>query len=126
MIYTMFKSSFINIETKLLNYRAYKNCSFGNFKEDLSEALQDYKNLYDDFDSAFITSLDTHILKKTKWLRENNKQHIRKPLRQAIIQWSKLMNEVNKTKLLIDIRNYKKQRNYVVTRNRNAKFEYFS
>ena len=87
--------------------------------------MQDYKNLFDDFDSAFITSLDTHLLKKTKWLRENNKHHIRKPLRQAVIKWSKLMNKLNKTKLLIDIKNYKKQRNYVVTRNRNAKFEYF-
>ena len=39
MIYTMLKSSFINIEPKLLNYGDYKNFNFGNFKEDLSEAL---------------------------------------------------------------------------------------
>ena len=69
MIHAMLKSSFTNIETKPLNYREYKNCSFGNFKEDLSEAFQDYSNLYDQFISAFITALDTHILNKTKWLR---------------------------------------------------------
>ena len=39
---------------------------------------------------------------------------------------SKLKDKVNKTKLLIDIRNYKKQRNYVVNLNKKAKFEYFS
>ena len=44
MIYTMLKSSFRNIEPKLLNYREYKNFSFGNFKEDLSEALLDRRN----------------------------------------------------------------------------------
>ena len=48
MIYTMLKSSFINIEPKLLNYREYKNFSFGNFKEDLSEALLDCRNSYDE------------------------------------------------------------------------------
>ena len=69
MIHAMLKSSFTNIETKLLNYREYKNCFFGNFKEDLSEAFQDYSNLYDQFISAFITALDTHILNNTKWLR---------------------------------------------------------
>ena len=35
MIYTMLKSPFINIEPKLLNYREYKNFSFGNLKEEL-------------------------------------------------------------------------------------------
>ena len=38
----------------------------------------------------------------------------------------KLKSKANKTKLLISIRNYKKQQNYVVNLNKNAKFEYFS
>ena len=57
MIYTMLKSSFINIEPKLLNYRNYKNFKFENFKEDLSEALLICRNSYDEFDSAFITAV---------------------------------------------------------------------
>ena len=126
MIYTILKSSFTNIEPKLLNYREYKNFSFGNFKEDLSETLLDCRNSYDEFESAFITALKKHVPKKKKWLWGNNKPHIRKPLRQAIMKLSKLKNKANKTKRLIDIRNYKKQRNYVVNLNKNAKFEYFS
>ena len=68
MIYTMLKSSFINIEPKLLNYREHKNFSFGNFKEDLSEALLDCRNAYDEFESAFITALEKHAPKKKKWI----------------------------------------------------------
>ena len=39
---------------------------------------------------------------------------------------SKIKNKTNKTELLIDIRNYQKQRNYVVNLNKNVKFGYFS
>ena len=124
IIYT--RSSFINIEPKLLNSRDYKNFNFGNFKEDLSEALLIHRNSYDEFESAFITALDKHALNRKKWLRGNNKPHITKPLRQAIMKRSKLENKTNKTKLITDVRNYKKQRNYVVNLNKNAKFEYFS
>ena len=39
---------------------------------------------------------------------------------------SRLKNKANKTKDTTDIRNYKKQRNYVVNQNKEAKLEYFS
>ena len=39
---------------------------------------------------------------------------------------SKLKQKTNKIKLPVDIRNYKKQWNYVVNLNKKAKFEYFS
>ena len=39
---------------------------------------------------------------------------------------SKLENKANKTKDPTDIKNYKKQRNYVVNLNKEAKLEYFS
>ena len=109
MIYAMLKSSFINIDPKLLNYRDYKNFNFGNFKEDLSEALLICRKSYDETESAFITPLDKHAPKKKKWLRGNNRPHVAKPLSQAIAKQSKLKNKANKTKLLTDIRNYKKQ-----------------
>ena len=126
MIYTILKSSFINIEPKLLNYREYKNFSFGNFKEDLSEALLGCRNSYDEFESPFITTLDKHAPKRKMCLRGNNKPHITKPLRQTIMKRSKLKNKASKTKLLIDITNHKKQRNYLVNLYKYAKFVYFS
>ena len=39
---------------------------------------------------------------------------------------SRLKNKANKTKKLIDISNFKRQCNYVVNLNKQAKFEYFS
>ena len=96
MIYTMLKSSFINIERKLLNYRDYKNFNFGNFKD-----------LSDELESDFITALNKHAPEKEKWLGGNNKPLITKPLHQAILKRSKLKNKARKTKLLTDIGNYK-------------------
>ena len=66
-----------------------------------------------------------HQRKKTS-LGENNKSHVNKMLRKAIMKRSKLKNKANKTKLPVDINNYKKQRNYVVNLNKSAKFGYFN
>ena len=46
----MLKSCFNNTEPKLLNYRDFKHFSQEAFKEDLSEALCDCGNSYDDFE----------------------------------------------------------------------------
>ena len=43
-----------------------------------------------------------------------NKTYITEALRQAITKRSKCNNKANKTKLPTDVRNYKKQRRYVV------------
>ena len=55
MIYTMFKSSSVNIEPKQLNYREFKN-SLEMFEEHLSEALTEFTNSYETFGDAFKTS----------------------------------------------------------------------
>ena len=47
-------------------------------------------------------------------------------LREAIMKRSKLKNKANKTKLPVDINNYKKQRNCVVNLDKSAKFGYFN
>ena len=49
-----------------------------------------------------------------KWVRCNNKPHTHKELRKAIMKSSRLKNKANKTKMSIDISNFKKRRNYVV------------
>ena len=67
-----------------------------------------------------------HALKKKKILRGNEKPHMNKNLRRAIMKRSKLKNKVNKTKNPLDIMNYKKQHNYVTKLNKTAKLEYFN
>ena len=108
MIYTMLKSCFNNTEPKLLNYRDFKHFSQENFKEDLSEALCDCGDSYDDFDHIFTSKLNKHAPKKKKWIRGNNKPHVNKALRQAIMKRSRLKNKANKTKDPTNIKNYKK------------------
>ena len=95
MIYTMFKSSFVNIEPKQLNYRDFKNFSFESFKEDLCDILTACTNSFETFEDAFKTSLDKYATKKKKWLRGNNKPHVNKMLRKAIMKRSKLKNKAN-------------------------------
>ena len=65
-------------------------------------------------------------LKRKKLIRGNNKPHMNKMLRQAIMTRSRLKNKANKTKNHLDIRNYKKQRNIVVNLNKEAKLQYFN
>ena len=106
MIYTMLKSCFNNTEPKLLNYTNFKHFSQKNFKEDLSEALCDCGDSYDDFDHIFTSKLNKHAPKKKSGL-------------------GKIISP-NKTKEPTDIKNYKKQRNYFANLNKEAKLEYFS
>ena len=76
----MLKSSFINIEPKLLHCIEYKNFSFGIFKEDLSEALLDCRNAYGEFEKAGLyNSIRQTCTKKKNWFGRNNKPHITTP-----------------------------------------------
>ena len=126
MILTMLKTTFQQKEPKCFIYRDYKNFIFENFKSDLQEALQSCKGSYDAFDNDFKSILNKHALKKKKVLRGNEKPHMNKNLRRAIMKRSKLKNKANKTKHSLDIMNYKKQHNYVTKLNKTAKLEYFN
>ena len=108
MIYTMLKSCFNNTQPKLLNYRGLKHFSQEAFKEDLSEALYDCNNSYDDFDYIFTSKLNKHAPKKKKWIKGNNKIHVNKAFCQAIMKRSRLKYKANNIKDPADIRNYKK------------------
>ena len=101
----MLKCYFHNTEPKLLNSRDFKHFSQGYFKEDLREALYDCGNSYDNFDHIFTAKLNEHAANKRKWIRGNNKHHINKTLRQAIMKQSRPKSKARKTKVPIDIRN---------------------
>ena len=63
--------------------------------------------------------------KETKFLRGNQKPHVDKNLRKAIMKRSQLKNKANRAKELEDITKYKKQQNLVVKLNRESKAQYF-
>ena len=80
---------------------------------------------YSKFEKEFIDTLNKHAPKKTKLFRGNQKPHVNKVLRSAIMKRSRLKNKANKTRKAVDIFNYKKQRNLVVKINNECKREYF-
>ena len=96
----------------------WQQCAAISFKANLENALKSCLNSYDSFEQCFSSKLNEYAPKKTKWVRGNNKSHMNKFLRRAIMKRSKLKNNANETKHPIDIKMYKKQRNYVVGLNK--------
>ena len=66
------------------------------------------------------------LQKKKKILWGNEKPHMSKSLRRAIMKSSKLKNKATKPKNPLDIMNYKKQRDFMIKLNKTAKLEYFN
>ena len=96
MIYTMLKSCFQNKETKVLNYRDFRNFLSEDFKQDLAAALNDCGDSYDLFKQRFVANLNKRASKKKKLIRGNNEPHMNKMLGPAFIKRSRLKNKANK------------------------------
>ena len=129
LIYTVLKSTFIKYQPKEILYRSFKNYSEINFLADLSKALHLYEKdivtSYDLFESIYTTVLDKHAPWKKKIVRGNEKPHMNKALKKAIMKRSKLWNNYCKTKGLPDLDAYKEQRNLVTKMNKGAKKLHF-
>ena len=69
---------------------------------------------YSKFEKEFTDILNKHAPKKTKLFRGNQKPHVNKVLRSAIMKRSRLKTKANKTRKAVDIFNNKKQHNLVV------------
>ena len=65
------------------------------------------------------------LQRKTKVFCGNQKPHVNKNLREAIMKLSELKSKTNRTKRPKDISDYKKQRNLVVRLNKEKKIENF-
>ena len=85
MIYTMVKTTFRKSEPKQFIYGDFQNY-FESFKNDSLENMIISNRSYGEFDSKFTTVLNTHTLKKKKWLRGNQKPYINETLRHEIMK----------------------------------------
>ena len=77
---------------------------------------------YDKFNKNFLTVLNKHARKIENRFVVTKNPHINESLRHEIVKRSKLKNKDNK----MDIKNDKKQRNYVVQSNKKATLEHFN
>ena len=125
LIYSVMKTTFRCEEPKKLIHRNYSNFSQNDFQSDLLLNIRDGKNNYLELEKNFVDTLDKHAPIKTKVSWGNHRLYINKTLRKAITKRSQLKNKANKTKDLQDISKYNKQRNYVVTLNKQSKQEHF-
>ena len=126
LIYSMLKTTFHKEEPKKLIYRDYKTFSLETFSSELFLKLESQENNdYQTFEKNFVDTLNNQAPKQSKIFRGNQKPHINKILRNAIMKRSKLKNKANKTKSVDDLIKYKKQRNLIVKLNKNCKNEFF-
>ena len=126
MIYTMLKTNFTHIPPKQVTYRSFKKFSVEAFKSDIRSNLRVYQNgNFTSFNSILTETLDKHAPFKKRLMRGNNKPHITKALRKAIMKRSRLKNIYNRTKNISDYDNYKNQRNFVVNLNKQTKRQFF-
>ena len=84
LIYSMLKTTFHKEEPKTLIYRDYKTFSLEKFNTE--------------FETNFGDTLNNQAQKKSNIFRGNQKPHINKILRNAIVKRSQVKNKANKTK----------------------------
>ena len=80
------KTTFKSEEPTKLIYRDYSNFSTECFKDDFMSSICQEKHNYSDFEKKFIGTLNKHAPKKIKTFRGNQKPHINKTLRKAIMK----------------------------------------
>ena len=99
LIYSMLKTTFHKEEPKTLIYRDYKTFSLEKFNTEffLKLELQE-NNDYQTFETNFGDTLNNEAPKKSNIFRGNQKTHINKILRNAIVKRSQVKNKANKTK----------------------------
>ena len=124
MIYTILKTKFEKFEPKKLIYRNFKQFDSEQFKLDICNSMSAVRT-HAAFENNFISILDKHAPKKTKFLLGNQKPHFNKNLRKQIMIRSRLKNKANKSKNPIDIAKFKRQRNLVTNLNKRAKLQFF-
>ena len=76
---------------------------------------------YTNFETAFENALEANARKETYFIKGNNKTHVNKELRKAIMKRTYLKNIANENKREGDIRSYKDRMNLVVNLTKKTK-----
>ena len=81
---------------------------------------------YYKFENIFLSTLENHAPMKKKVLRGNQVQYMSKALRKAIMKRTQLRSKYYKTNNIIDLNNFKIQRNYVSRLYKKEKKKFFN
>ena len=86
LTYSMLKTTFKKVDSKRLIYSDDKNFNHEYFQNDLKNGLSKWPKNYESCGNVFVTVLDRHAPKKTKDTTQNQKPHVDKNLRNAIMK----------------------------------------
>ena len=98
---------------------------FNSFKSELLSKFHHNNATFTSFENNFVNVLNQQAPKISKVFRDNQKPHLNKSLRVAMMRSSRLKNKANKSQLPVIYPNIKTQRNLVVKLNKKNKKEYF-
>ena len=127
LIHTVLKTQFTKLQPKRIRFRDYKKFSESQFLSDLTgEILATNPEDITEFENIFVETLNKHAPHKTVRVRGNNKPHVTKELRKAMMLRTRLKKIANKSGSEYDIKRYRVQRNLVVKMNKDAKRTYYS
>ena len=82
----MFRAKFQKVKPKIIKYRDYRNFNSSSFLNDVNLYLPISGSTFTNFYETFEQIIEYHAPIKTKFLRSNNKPHISKVLRKAIMK----------------------------------------
>ena len=106
LISSMMKATFEKEESKVLVYQDYKSFSFNSFKSELLSKFHHNNVTFTSFENNFANALNQKAPKKSSF-RGNQKPHLNKSLRVAIMKRPRLKNKANKSQLPADLSKYK-------------------
>ena len=125
---TTLKSSFIKQKPKIFNYKNFKCFNNENFRNDLLYEIS-MKGFHDisceEFETLFMTTLNTHAPMKIKYIRANNSPFMNNELSKASMVRSRLRNKYLKSNTIESTDAYKKQRNHCVSVLRKIKKNFY-
>jgi len=125
-ITTELKSTYTRVPSRKVSYRNFNKFCENSFLEDLSVSMSSSNTVdYHKFESTFIEVLDRHAPQKSKMVRGNEKPHINRALRKAIMRRSRLRTVYLKSRNDSDWQAYREQRNFVTNLNKKTRRKYF-
>ena len=126
LVYTQLKTKFTRSPPKKICFRSFGKFVENSFLNDLALEMTSSKIVnYELFQRIFVSTLDKHAPRKFKLIRGNEKPHVNRALRKAIMKRSQLRNIYRRSHKNSDLHAYRKQRNFVCSLNRKIKRTYF-
>ena len=94
LIVTVMRTTFPKSEPHIIRYRDVSRFNAEKFRKSLEIELKKQPYLYENFEQAFLETLELHAPQKSKVLRANHKPYVNKEMRKAIMHRSKLQNKL--------------------------------